>query len=275
MDPPQSYLDLFPEETGDSEDGDADSGRDGQGDFITGGKKISAENLRLLYKKRRAYKAMVKLVDDQVGRIFSALEDEGILENTLILFTSDHGEMMGDHLKLQKQSWYKESVCVPAAIRHPGFLGKKVNHSPVELTDLTATILDAAGLDPRQSLSKDWPAFHDRVPCRSLLPIVRGETEQVRDFAFSECNGEWQMIFDGRWKYVRCLRYEAPGAAREELYDLSEDPQELVDRSADPSCAAILARARDRRDWVMDSTPPAQTRWAPLDPEGEAFSYPE
>jgi arylsulfatase A-like enzyme len=165
---------------------------------------------------------------------------------------------------------------VPTAIRHPGYPERGVNPSVIEITDLTATILDVAGIDAQEALSKRWPAFHDRVPCRSLMPIVRGEAESVRDFAFSECNGAWQMIQDGRWKYVRePLRRGSPDEpVGEKLFDLQADPDELIDRAGDPACADVMAECRRRREWVMDGTPPAQTRWAPIaaeyaDPEVE------
>src|SRR5690606_20712658 len=115
---------------------------------------------------RRSYKAMVRLVDDQVGRLLDELEKQNLMENTLIVFTSDHGEMLGDHARFQKDIWYKESATVPLVIRNPRDLQPRRNASPVELTDVTATMLDAAGLDPKQALSKPWPAHHNCVPCK-------------------------------------------------------------------------------------------------------------
>jgi arylsulfatase A-like enzyme len=103
---------------------------------------------------------------------------------------------------------------------------------------------------------------------------VRGEAESVRDFAFSECNGAWQMIQDGRWKYVRePLRRGSPAEpVGEKLFDLETDPDELIDRAGDPACAEILAECRRRREWVVDGTPPAQLRWAPI---GAEYGDPE
>jgi choline-sulfatase len=255
FDPPASYLERVPYEEDD--------------DFITGDDVLPDDVKERLWRLRRAYRAMILLVDEQVGRIGQVLEEEGLLDDTVVLFTSDHGEMMGDHLRVQKNSWYRQSAVVPTAIRHPDHPDRSVNPSVIEITDLTATILDVAGLDPQEVLSKRWPAFHDRVPCRSLLPIVRGDADSVRDFAFSECNGAWQMIQSGRWKYVRePLRRGSPDEpVGEKLFDLESDPDELIDRAADPACAEVLAECRRRREWVMDGTPPAQTRWAPIGAE--------
>lgn len=260
MDPPPSYLERVPYEEED--------------DFITGGEPIPDEHKKKLYKRRRSYKAMIKLVDDQVGRIFQTLEKEGLLDDTVILFTADHGEMMGDHMRIQKSSWYKESCTVPAAVRHPDYLERKILDTPVELTDLTATILDAAGLDYREVLSKEWPAFHDLVPCRSLMPLIRGEAEKIRDFTFSECSGLWQMIQDERFKYAVDLRYEEPGRMEEVLLDTRSDPEELVNLAQEEEYREVLSLMRERRQWINDTTPPAQTRWAKLSEEGEAYSYP-
>ncbi|THF74009.1 sulfatase family protein [Cohnella fermenti] len=213
---------------------------------------------------RRAYKAMIAIIDEQVGRILATLEDKGILDDTVILFTSDHGEMMGDHGRVQKQSPFQASVVVPAAIRHPDYLRGERNASPVELTDLTATILDIAGIDPQQALGKSWPAFHDRVPCRSLLPIIAGEAERIRDYAFSECSGQWQMIQSDRWKYVRWLQYDDPDRVPEQLYDRQDDPHELRNVIGLPEYREAADWCRRRREHVLDRTPPAQLRWAPI-----------
>ncbi|MGG1554771.1 sulfatase family protein [Paenibacillus ferrarius] len=250
-DAPQSYLDKVPYEEVD--------------DFLPGMQgELSEAAKQRLYLLRRSYRAMISIIDEQVGRILAKLEEQGILEDTVILFTADHGEMMGDHGRAQKQSPFHASAVVPAAIRHPDYLHGSINTMPFELTDLTATILDAAGIDPQEALSKDWPAFHDRVPCRSLLPVLRGECEKVRDYAFSECSGQWHMIQSSQWKYIRYLQYDDPDQVPEQLYDLREDPNELNNVIGNPAYAEAAAWCRRRRDYVLDRTPPAQLRWAPI-----------
>lgn len=262
-DPPQRYLDMVKYEEVD--------------DFILQeGISITMEDKKHLYRQRHAAKAMVKLIDDQVGRIFNVLEREGILDDTAILFVSDHGDMLGDHYRIQKAVPWKQSVTVPMAIRHPDYLSRIINNTPVEIIDIAATILDIAGIDFEKSLSADWPAFNDIVPCRSLMPIVKGEKQRVREYTFSECafsedkvekserEGTWQMIQNEKWKYIRYLRYCEPGKAIEEFYDLENDPSELLDLIKDPTYAEMIKWCRDRREFVMDHTPHSQTRWAPL-----------
>ena len=262
-DPPQRFLDQFPleDEVLATEDGFAFN---------------EAERLRIR-ELRRAYKAMVACIDEQVGRVFAHLEATDQLDNTLILFTADHGEMLGDHGMLQKGYPYWQSMGIPAAFRHPQHLSKQVTHTPIELTDLTATILDAAGLNPQEALSKTWPSYHNIVPCRSLLPIAKSEATSVRDFAFSECDMKWhdeegtiascwQALTDERYKYVRYVdrRADRHHYRIEKLYDMQEDPNELVNLIDDPAHAERIHNFREEREYLMTMTPPAQTSWAPL-----------
>lgn len=250
FDPPKRYLDMFPYEEID--------------DFIPSTEgTLSKEDKEILYRKRQAYKAMIKLIDDEIGRIFNTLEHQGLLENTVIILTSDHGEMMGDHFRIEKQAPWKEASTVPTAIRHPEYLLGSVNNSPVEITDLTATILDIAGLDAKTSLSLSWPAFNDIVPSRSLLPILTGEKHKVRDFTFTENNGKWQMIQTEKYKYIRYLTYEENENPKELFFDLVNNPNETENQINNKKYSHIINLCREHREWVMDTTPPAQTSWAP------------
>jgi choline-sulfatase len=249
-DPPRSFLERYPE-TDDTP-------------FIPGAVPLSDAVRQRLQRLRRAYKAMIGVIDEQVGLILARLEKEGLLDSTVILLTSDHGEMLGDHARMSKLQPWRQSVAVPTAIRHPGYLGQRTCQAPVEITDLTATMLDIAGIDYRKALSKPWPAFHNRVPCRSLLPIVRGEQTRVRDTAFSECANLWELIQSDDWKYVRYLAGPQGEPPRELLFNVRNDPDELLDRSGDGDCRSVLAELRAARETLMDMTPPAQLGWAPF-----------
>jgi arylsulfatase A-like enzyme len=182
----------------------------------------------------------------------------------LILFTSDHGEMLGDHQRFQKSTFYRQAVTVPTLVRHPQHLDRRLVTSPTEIIDLTATILDGAGLDWQAELSLPWPAFNNLVPCRSLLPLVRGSATAIRDAAFSECSGQWQMLQTEHCKYVRFLDYPDPDLPRELFFDLDVDPGEQRNAVADSAQAERLGWFRRRREWLLDHTPPAQLRWAPI-----------
>ncbi len=125
---------------------------------------------------RRSYAAAISHVDEQVGRILAALEERGELESTLILFTADHGDMMGDHLLYRKTYPYEGSVNVPMIVRWPASLGLKtkrgqVRQELVELRDVFPTFLDAAGLPRPASVEGHELARH---PARQAGPQAAG-----------------------------------------------------------------------------------------------------
>lgn len=209
------------------------------------------------------YVANILIIDQQVGRLLDALENRRGLESTVLLFSTDHGEMLGDFGEEGKSRPQWQACRIPAAIRHPEYLDANRFTCPVELTDFTATILDVAGLNPQKALSRPFPAGHQSVPCKSLLPLLRGETEQIREMAFSACN-DWRMVESPSYKYIKKLS-PAPGVCpQEHLYDLDNDPLEKNDLSESEDHQDVLNAHKAYMDSVMDSTPPAQYRWAPF-----------
>ncbi|MCC5806668.1 MAG: sulfatase-like hydrolase/transferase [Opitutales bacterium] len=246
FDPPQEYLDRVPYQEIDDFVPDSENGQ-----------VLSGEMKSVLWRLRRAYLATVLLVDDAVGRLLDELDASGAADSTLVLFSSDHGEMMGDHFRVQKAVPWYSSLTVPTTVRMPGAPLGLTHAAPVELTDLTATILDAAGIDPQEALSRPWPAGNAAVPCRSLLPMVRGETDSVREFSFSE-GPDWECLCTRTHKYVRERRTSPQTPPVERLFDWSTDPAELENLAARPESAETLEWFRARREWVVESTPPAQ-----------------
>jgi choline-sulfatase len=245
FDPPARFLDATPRETAD--------------DFLPGEKPLTPAQKEQLRDLRRAYRAMIACVDEEVGRLLDLLEKRGLAGNTAVLFTSDHGEMLGDHYAMQKSVPWRASIEVPLAIRVPGAPAGITCDTPVETIDIAATILELAGLDAWESLSLQWPVFNNRVPSTSLLPIVRGGATAVRETSFSECRGEWSMVQDGRWKLTRWHARPNGVRAREELFDLKNDPDEQRNLRADPACAAIAARLREALLETLERTPPGQS----------------
>lgn len=273
-DPPRRYMEMFPIEREDNF-------------VLEAGQQLTDAQKEAVYRERRAAKAMLKLIDDQIQMLLDVLAARNMAQDTLVVFTSDHGDMLGDHFLIQKGVPWRQSVMVPLAMRVPGLKPRGATGVLAELTDVSATILDYAGLDPEKALSREWPAYNDRIPARSLLPVLRGDERSVRAFAFSESDfteerigvrlnmsreeyqrlrgagrsPAWQMILSDTHKYVKYLGYDRPGNYHEELFDLRTDPDETVNCIDQPGQAEALRLARDRLTYVLDTYPPAQTTW--------------
>lgn len=172
-----------------------------------------------------AYYAMIKLIDDQVGRIIDALEETNQRDNTIIIFTSDHGETLGDHGLIQKGCrFYEGLVRVPLIWSWGDHFGKDIrSNALVELTDIVPTLLDVVGLET--------PNY---VTGQSLYPILTGEKspDTHRDYVRCEYIDALDlpdasyatMFYDGRYKLSV---YHSHNLG--ELYDLQEDPDEFND----------------------------------------------
>jgi arylsulfatase len=153
---------------------------------------------------RRSYAAMCEGIDEWVGRLIAAVDRRGERDRTIVVFCSDHGEMLGDHSLWYKQYPHEGSVHVPLIVAGPGVPAGEVRDDLVELIDLSASCLTWAGLDTPD----DWDA--------RPLSIAGGEPRRVQVSGL----GDWRMICDGRYKLV------ARGGKPAELYDLSDDPTE-------------------------------------------------
>ncbi len=174
---------------------------------------------------RRQYCGAIRLIDDRVGLMLDALEERGMLENTIVLFSSDHGEMLGDHGLYTKSVAYEASVRVPLIVAGPGVEGGRVSDGLVELIDVNPTICELAGLPPQEN-----------VDARSVAPLLRGETDEHREDAVSAITN-FRAIRTRRYKLID--NYNAP----DELYDLQEDPDELRNVAADrPKVVSELRR---------------------------------
>lgn len=189
-----------------------------------------------------AYYAMIKLIDDQVGRMLAALDESGQRDNTIVIFTSDHGEMLGDHGLIQKGCRFYEGLArVPLIWSWPGvFVAGVRSPALVELTDIAPTLLEICGLPAPEYMAG-----------RSLLAILSGRQppETHRDYVRSEYIDALDlpdgtvatMHFDGRFKLI-CYHNHGLG----ELYDLEADPQELADLWDEPAHQALKGELLQR-----------------------------
>jgi arylsulfatase A-like enzyme len=207
------------------------------------------------------YYAMIKLIDDQFARILACLRDSGQLENTVVIFSTDHGESLGDHGLIEKGCrFYEGLVHVPLVISWPGSFKQGLrSQALVELQDQAPSILELAGL-----------AVPETMQGRSLLPILRGEIDAGfhRQFVRSEYyDAIWMddasygtMYFDGRYKLITYHNHDLG-----ELYDLADDPGEFDNLWDDRECVELKMRLLKRSfDASMQATDQYCRRIGPM-----------
>lgn len=165
---------------------------------------------------RRAYYALITYVDDKIGELLSALDESGLDENTIIVFTSDHGDMLGEKGMVQKRSFYEWSARVPLIIKYPDERHADIiQTTPVSLVDLMPTMLDWAGIPEQERLEIDG---------KSLVPLMNGEIDEDRYVLMeSHSEGVYTTCFSvvkGDYKYNYFTGYGS------QLFNLKKDPDE-------------------------------------------------
>lgn len=177
-----------------------------------------------LRRMRKHYYAKVTLVDEQIGRVVAALERKGMLENSVVIVTSDHGEMLGDHGLAYKWLMFDQVTHVPLIVRdfRPGAPGGFVAPQLVSLIDLGPTVCELAGIAP--------PA---RLEGQSLAGYLRTETVPARRHVF--CEDSYLLMI--RSVTAKLVLYH--GQPEGELYDLARDPHESRNLWNDPAHAAL------------------------------------
>jgi arylsulfatase A-like enzyme len=218
--------------------------------FLTGQAPPSGDLGRDIHLMHDAYNECIAYMDYQFGRLMEELNREGLLENTLVIVTADHGEAFGDHpgIFTHANSVYLDEVGVPLVMIGPGApAGRQVPY-PVSLRDLPATVLDQLGLAagsplPGHSLAAYWRLAPGAPPPRTSEAL----SELVNDNAFvgQPCDGFARHGFrmalaEGGWRYVR------DGMGTEELYDLRTDPFEMTDLVATGQAGPALGWLRAR-----------------------------
>ena len=220
-----------------------------------------------IMRARIAYWALCDRTDQLIGEILNALEANGYMDDTIIVYTSDHGEQVGEHGLWWKQTFYDDAARVPAIVSWPGHLAAgKVIDTPIDQFDLAATILDAVGAEA-------LPQGHGM----SVVDLINNpETAEWKDAVYSEyCMNDSsvgsgmsanlggadvharpggvqnRMVRSGDWKLNYYHGFEP------QLFNLGDDPQELNDRAQDPSCKGVRDEMMDR---VLDGWDPDHIR---------------
>ncbi len=175
-----------------------------------------------------AHLALTHLVDQQVARLLQALDSAGVAEDTMVVFTSDHGEHLGQHAMYQKMELYEQAARVPLIVRGPGVIAGKQVDVPVSHLDLVPTLLNMIGADEPSGLDG-----------RSLAVTLRGEAELESVPVFTQFTGNngpsvaRHAVVLGEHKLI------LDATDRPELYDLVGDPLEMNNRSGDPELADV------------------------------------
>mgnify|MGYP005841423947 CR=1 FL=1 len=195
---------------------------------------------------RAAYYGLVEYHDRLCGRVLDALRRTRFADNTAVIYTSDHGEMAGEHRLWTKSVLYEASVGVPMIWSWPGrFRAAAVEHRVTSLLDVGPTLVELAGAPPMKGVSG-----------RSLAGLLQegGEARNWPDEALAECCGYQadhlsRMLRAGPWKIICHHGFDRP-----QLFHLADDPEEMRDRGGDPACAAICQQLlrRVREGWDPD-----------------------
>ena len=205
------------------------------------------EPSRLQLQRLRAYYAAnVSMIDRQVGQIMEALETQGYLENSIVIFTSDHGDCLGDHGQIQKWTMYDIVTRVPAIFWSPGRVaaGKRVG-ALCQWMDIGRTLLELAGVTP----AEDMQAV-------SLQPALQGEDWRGREYVFAEHPADGN--YEGPYQtMIRGERFKLVHFANEDygqLFDLETDPGETHNRWGDEALADVKRELLDALlNWRLES----------------------
>lgn len=196
--------------------------------------------------QRAYYLANVTMIDEKVGQIMSTLDEVGYLDNTVVIFTSDHGDCLTDHGHSQKWTMYEQVVRVPMIVWAPGRYPTKAVQGLCQQMDIGPAILEMAGLEPTPGLE-----------ALSILPALEGENWQARTHVFAEQARDgiltgtdfMTMVRNDGWKLVHFL--EEPWG---QLFNLNDDPDELVNLWDDPDAVPTKREMLDTlREWRIRS----------------------
>jgi choline-sulfatase len=195
---------------------------------------------------RHGYYAAVSYLDERVGEVLAALAATGLDERTLVVFTADHGELLGERGLWYKMSFLEGSSRVPLIVRGPHLASRRV-HAPVSQLDLAPTLAELAGA------AADGAEFEGTSLAAALTGDSSGPAEALGEYLAEGVRSPAVMIRRERHKYIRCE------GDPDLLYDLASDPLELRDLAGDPAAAELVAAFRSETDERWD-LPELQSR---------------
>lgn len=187
-----------------------------------------------------AYYAVIDDMDAQIGRILAALKESGRYDNTVVLFTSDHGLAIGSHGLMGKQNMYEHTIGVPFIITGPGIPSGRRSKAQIYLRDMFPTTCELAGIPIPKT-----------VEAKSFVPVLQGTTQEIYPAVFGYYKDDQRMIRTPRWKLIRY-----PKIDKRQLFDLENDPDERVDLSTVPEHHQVMVDLQNRLDeWFQARSP--------------------
>ncbi|MBM4049678.1 MAG: DUF4976 domain-containing protein [Planctomycetes bacterium] len=183
-----------------------------------------------------SYYRHVEMVDAEIGRVLDALEDSGLVENTVVVFSADHGDGMGCHKLVQKMYFYEQAAAVPFVVSWPGHVAEGALDAKhlVSGLDFAPTLCDYAGIEAPP-----------KARGRSLRPLLEGKPTAWREFIVSESAITGRMVRTPEWKLIT---YK--GDPTEQLFDMKNDPWETRNLATEAKHAAVMSDLKKRlADW--------------------------
>ena len=191
------------------------------------------------------YYGMITHMDAEMGRVLSTLEATGHLDNTIVIYTADHGLAVGQHGLLGKQNLYNHSIHVPSIFAGPGIPEGKTVDALTYLYDVFPTVCDLTDV-----------ACPDTTEGCNLVPLMNGHVERVRATVFAAYRDIHRTITDGRWKLIRYYVSEETGAGTNciQFFDLKQDPWEMTNLADLPEHADLIrSLAADMQMWQIQT----------------------
>jgi iduronate 2-sulfatase len=177
----------------------------------------------------QAYFATISFMDAQIGRLLDALEKSGLKENTIILFTSDHGYHMGEHGHYQKRTLFEYSARIPLIISYPGQKTKgRITESMVEMIDFYPTLCELAGL-----------SYPDYISGKSMVPVLENNRKNIRRDALTQTVFDGYSLQTGKYRYTR---WGEGGPEMIELYDRENDPEEMKNLARNSKYSGVIRK---------------------------------
>jgi arylsulfatase len=255
FDPPKRYTDLYrPDDMPLPES------------FIPDSDDPRVPSVETMQRMIAFYYALVSCIDEKVGQIIKTLERNGQRENTVIVFTSDHGEMLGDKNRFGKGCFYEPVIRMPTLIYHPRTSRPYIHSGLVETFSIAPTLLECAGIQPPVQMAAEslLPALLDGKPDAPVAPAASGRDCVLCEYVSNDRSRQEICVRTDSYKLIMQFPLSSSGTSPEvqELYDLGADPLEEDNRYNDPSLSGIRNDLKDlalRR--VLATSVPAYDAW--------------